>query len=243
MKKKNKYPAVRLNGRSWERVPVPPDVYQYVKDRMWYLTMDELKKQLQVSKRVAKALRRGLPISLPYERLMILKSNIGLYRRYCLGSRIRWEIEESHDGRLFVDLNRFLAKVIAEMPEDLAKLTRGGWLTRHLHMLRPMSIWSNQVLIIQLLAELRKWYTVVHERCPEFDRVLFAGTGLFDDKPDTGLNSHSSVQASTHGHGAKKETRHSRKTHFSINRFAMFLIRTGIFQLPSRGAPPHSRGI
>ena len=172
-----------------------------------------------------------------------LIKNILAVRRYCLGSRIRWEIEESHDRRLFVELNRYLAKVIAEMPEDLAKLTRGGWLTRHLHMLRPMSIWSNQVLIIQLLAELKKWYKVVHERWPEFDRVLFAGTWLFDDKSGTGLNSSSSGLASTHDHGAKKETHHSRKSHFSMNRFAMFLIDTGIFQLPSRGAPPRSRGI
>ena len=243
MKKKKLYPAVRQNGGSGNKRPVPPDVYQYVKDRMWFLTMDELKKQLQVSKRVAKALRNGAPISLPHERLMILKSNIGLYRRYCLGSRIKWEIEESRDAQLFVELNRFLAKVIAEMPEDLAKLTRGGWLTRHLHMLRPMSIWSNQVLIIQLLAELKKWYTVVHERWPEFDRVLFAGTGLFDDKSGTGLNSSSSGLASTHDHGAKKKTRHSRKSHCSMNHLAMFLIRTGIFQLPSRGAPPRCRGI
>ena len=241
MKKKKPYPAVRLNAGSGKKVPVPPDVYQYVKDRMWYLTMDELKKQLQVSKRVAKALRNGAPISLPYERLMILKSNIGLYRRYCLGSRIRWEIEESHDGRLFVELNRYLAKVIAEMPEDLARLTRGGWLTRHLHMLRPMSIWSNQILIIQLLAELKKKYTVVHERWPEFDRVLFAGTGLFDDKPDTGLNSHSSGLASTPNHRSKRNQRKSNKSHSSMNRFAMFLIDTGIFQLPSRGAQPRNQ--
>ena len=205
------------------------------------LTVDELKKQLQVSKRVAKALRSGAPISLPYERLMILKSNIGLYRRYCLGSRIRWEIEESNDGRPFVELNRYLAKVIAEMPEDLARLTRGGWLTRHIHMLRPMSTWCNQLLVIQLLAELKKMYTAVHERCLEFDRVLFAGTGLFDDKPDTGLNSHSSGLASTHDHAAKKKQHHSHKSHFSMNRFAMFLIDTGIFQLPSRGAPPRNQ--
>ena len=178
---------------------------------------------------------------MPHERLMILKSNIGLYRRYCLGSRIRWEIEESHDRRLFVELNRFLAKVIAEMPEDLAKLTRGGWLTRHLHMLRPMSMWGDQILIIQLLAELRKWYSVVHERWPEFDRVLFTGTGLFDDKSGTGMNSRSSGQASTHSHGANRKQRHSGKTHFYMNHLAMFLIRTGIFQLPSRGAPPRNQ--
>lgn len=238
---KKPYPMIRLCGESGNKRPVPPDVYQYIQNQMSFLTLDELKTQLQVSKRVAKALRSGLPISLPYERLMILKSNIGLYRRYCLGSRIRWELEESRDARLFVELNRYLAKIIAEMPEDLAKLTRGGWLTRHIHMLRPMSMWGDQILIIQLLAELRKWYTVVHERCPEFDRVLFAGTGLFDDKPDTGLNSHSSVQASTHGHGANRKQRKSHKSHSSMNRFAMFLINTGIFQLPSRGAPPRNQ--
>ena len=241
MKKKKPFPAVRQIGCSGNKRPVPPDVYQYVKDRMWYLTMDELKKQLQVSKRVAKALRNGAPISLPHERLMILKSNIGLYRRYCLGSRISWEIEESHDRRLFVELNRYLAKVIAEMPEDLARLTRGGWLTRHIHMLRPMSTWCNQLLIIQLLAELKKMYTAVHERCPEFDQVLFAGTGLFDNKPDTGLNSHSSGRASTPNHRSKRNHRKSHKSHSSMNRFAMFLINTGIFQLPSRGAPPRNQ--
>ena len=216
-------------------------MYQYVKDHMWYLTMDELKKQLQVSKRVAQALRTGTPISLPYERLMILKSNIGLYRRYCLGSRIQWEIEESHDGRLCVELNHYLAKVIAEMPEDLARLTRGGWLTRHIHMLRPMSTWCNQLLVIQLLAELKKWYTAVHERWPEFDRVLFTGTGLFDDKSGIERNSSSSGRASTRNHGAKKNQRKSHKSHSSMNRFAMFLIDTGIVQLPTRGAPPRNQ--
>ena len=239
--KKKPYPAVRLNAGSGKKVPVPPEVYQYVQKQMRFLTMDELKKQLQVSKRVAKALRNGAPISLPHERLMILKSNIGLYRRYCLGSRISWEIEESHDRRLFVELNRYLAKVIAEMPEDLARLTRGGWLTRHIHMLRPMSTWCNQLLVIQLLAELKKWYTVVHERCPEFDRVLFTGTELFDDKSGTGMNSSLSGRASTRDHGAKRNQRKSHKSHSSMNRFAMFLIDTGIFQLPSRGAPPRNQ--
>ena len=239
--KKKPYSAVRLNGGSWEEVPVPPEVYQYVQKQMRFLTLDELKTQLQVSKRVAKALRNGASISLPYERLMILKSNIGLYRRYCLGSRIRWELEESRDARLFVELNRYLAKVIAEMPEDLAKLTRGGWLTRHIHMLRPMSMWCDQILIIQLLAELRKWYTVVHERCPEFDRVLFTGTGLFENESGTGINSCSGGLDSTRDHGAKKKQRHSHKSHFSMNLLAMFLIDTGIFQLPSRGAPPRNQ--
>lgn len=239
--KKKPYPAVRQMGCSGNKRPVPPEVYEHVQNQMWYLSLDELKKQLQVSKRVAKALRNGTPISLPYELLMILKSNIGLYRRYCLGSRIRWEIEESHDGRLFVELNRFLAKVIAEMPEDLARLTRGGWLTRHIHMLRPMSIWSNQILVIQLLAELKKLYKTVHERWPEFDHVLFAGTGLFDDQSGTEMNSNSGGRASTCDHGAKKKQRHSHKSHSSMNRFAMFLINTGIFQLPTRGAPPRNQ--
>ena len=128
------------------------------------------------------------------------------------------------------------------MPENLAKLTRGGWLTRHIHMLRPMSTWCNQLLVIQLLAELRKWYTAVHERCPEFDRVLFTGTGLFDDKSGIERNSSSSGRASTRNHGAKKNQRKSHKSHFSMNRFAMFLIDTGIFQLPSRGAPRNQWG-
>ncbi len=60
---------------------------------------------------------------------MVLESNITFIRRFCLKSRIRCVIEDSRYGELYVKLNRYLAKVIAEMPQDIAKITRGGWTT------------------------------------------------------------------------------------------------------------------
>ena len=182
-KKNSSFPMIRQNCRPQNKVPIPPDVYQYVREHMQDLTLDELRTELQVSRRIARALRNGVQIKLSEDLLTILNSNIGFDRRYCLGSRIRWTVGESRDRELYVELNRYLAKVIAEMPEIVAKATRGGWTTRHLIFLRPLSPWCNQLLVLQLLAELKQWYTKVHERYPEFDPVLFAETGLFDQKP------------------------------------------------------------
>jgi len=242
-KEKKSYPEIKMNNRSRERYPVPPDIYQFVKDKMWYLTLDELKKYLDVSKRIAKALRNGVQIKLPYDCLMIMRSNLGFYRRYCLRNRIKWEIEQSCNRKVYIELNQYLAKVIAEMPENLAKLARGGWTTRHLRELCPIPIWVDQILIFQLLTELKKWYIIVHERWPEFDQALFKETGLFDDKSGTEKKSGSSERSSTPNQGEKKMPRYSRKSPSSMNNFAKFLINTGIFQLPSRGAPPRVRGM
>ncbi len=106
-----------------------PEIYEYVQNNMWHLPLDELKSELEVSKRIARALRDGVPINLSYDRLMVLESNIAFIRRFCLKSRIRCVIEDSRYGELYVKLNRYLAKVIAEMPQDIAKITRGGWTT------------------------------------------------------------------------------------------------------------------
>ena len=141
------FPMIRLNCRTQNKVPIPPDVYQYVREHMQDLTLDELRIQLQVSRRIARALRDGVQIKLSEDLLAILNSNIGFVRRFCLGSRIRWIVGESRDRELYVELNRYLAKVIAEMPESVAKAMRGGWTTRHINFLRPLSPWCNPVAL------------------------------------------------------------------------------------------------
>jgi len=156
--------------------------------------------------------------------LMILNSNIGFDRRFCLGSRIRWTVGESRDRELYVALNRYLAKVIAEMPESVAKVTRGGWTTRHLIFLRPLSPWCNQLLVLQLLAELKQWYTKVHERYPEFDPVLFAETGLFDQKPSNEKPSQSKEPASIPVRKPRRKSASSRRSCFSKEFLASFIL-------------------
>ena len=105
-----------------KRVPIPSEVYQHVKKEMCFLSLDELKNELGVSKRVARALRNGVQITISNNYLLILKSIIGLDRRYGLKARIRWATEEARDRTRFVELNRFLAKIIAELPKDVAKM-------------------------------------------------------------------------------------------------------------------------
>lgn len=196
-KHKKSYPNIRLNCKAQEKHPVPSEIYDYVQNNMWHLPLDELKSELEVSKRVARALRDGVPINLSYDRLMLLKSNIASIHRFCLRSRIGCVIEDSRYGGLYVKLNRHLAKVIAEIPQDIAKITRGGWTTRHVNFLRAVSPWSDQLIVIQLLAELKKWYAMVHERYPEFDPILFEGTGLFDKKRSDEKPGESKQTAST----------------------------------------------
>ena len=223
-KKNQSFPMIRLNCRTQNKVPIPPDVYQYVREHMQDLTLDELRMQLQVSRRLARALRDGVQIKLSEDLLAILNSNIGFVRRFCLGSRIRWIVGESRDRELYVELNRYLAKVIAEMPESVAKAMRGGWTTRHLNFLRPLSPWCNQLLLLQWLAELKKWYAIVHERYPEFDPVLFEGTGLFDQKPSGEKPSESKKAASTPVRSPRRKSASSGKPCFSKKFLAPFLL-------------------
>ena len=223
-KKNQSFPMIRLNCSPRHKVPVPPDIYQYVREHMQDLTLDELRMQLQVSRRIARALRNGVQIKLSEDLLTILNSNIGFDRRYCLGSRIRWTVRESRDRELYVALNRYLAKVIAEMPESVANVTRGGWTTRHLDFLRPLSPWCNQLLVLQLLVELRRWYTKVHERYPEFDPVLFEGTGLFDKKPSDEKPSGSKEPASTSVRKPRRKSASSGRPCFSKEFLASFIL-------------------
>ena len=238
-KKNQSFPMIRLNCSPRHKVPVPPDIYQYVREHMQDLTLDELRMQLQVSRRIAKALRNGVQIKLSEDLLTILNSNIGFDRRFCLGSRIRWIVEESRDRELYVTLNRYLAKVIAEMPESVAKVTRGGWMTRHLNLLCPLSLWCDQLLLLQLLVELRRWYTKVHERYPEFDPVLFEGTGLFDKKPSDEKPSGSKEHASTPVRKPRRKSASSRMPCFS-RKFLVPLLLGSLRQV-SKGSTSRSQ--
>lgn len=177
-------PSIKLNCK-WRkyRVPVPPDIYQYVQEHMQHLTLNELKWQLDVSRRIAQALRNGKPIKLSEFDVEQLHSNIRRFRKYSLGSCVRGIIGESRNRKLYIELNRYLAKVIAEMPESVAKIIRGGWTAKRLDTWRFYIPWQNQAFALLWLAELRRWYKMIHERYPEFDPVLFEGTGLFDKKP------------------------------------------------------------
>ena len=123
-----------------------------------------------------------------------------------------------------MELNRYLAKVIAEMPESVAKATRGGWTTRHINFLRPLSPWCNQLLLLQWLAELKKWYAKVHERYPEFDPVLFEGTGLFDKKPSGEKPGESKESASTPVRSPRRKSASSGRPCFSKKFLAPFLL-------------------
>ena len=230
---------IRQNCRTQKMVPIPPDIYQYVREHMQDLTLDELRMQLQVSRRIAKALRNGVQIKLSEDLLAILNSNIGFARRYSLGSRIRWIVGESRDRELYVELNRYLAKVIAEMPESVAKVTRGGWTTRHLNFLRPLSPWCNQLLLLQWLAELKNWYAKVHERYPEFDPVLFEGTGLFDKKPSGEKPGESKESASTPVRSPRRKSASSGRPCFSKNFLAPFLL--GSLGQVSKGSTSRSQ--
>ena len=238
-KKNPSFPMIRLNCRTQKLVPVPPDVYQYVREYMQDLTLDELRTELQVSRRIARALRDGVQIKLSEDLLAILNSNIGFARRYSLGSRIRWIVGESRDRELYVELNRYLAKVIAEMPESVAKVTRGGWTTRHLDFLRPLSPWCNQLLVLQLLVEQRRWYTKVHERYPEFDPVLFEGAGLFDKKPSDEKPSGSKEPASTSVRKPRRKSASSCRPCFSKEFLASFIL--GSLRQVSKGSTSRSQ--
>ena len=178
----------------YKRVPIPSEVYEHVKKEMWYLSLDELKNELGVSKRVARALRDGKQMTISENYLSILRSIVGLDRRYGRRARIKWAIEESRDRKRYVALNRFLAKMIAELPPDVAKLTGGGWITKRAIFWQASSEWRDQIFVLQILSALKKWYKMVHECYPEFDSVLFDGTGLFKDKPVVQMENSSNEQ-------------------------------------------------
>lgn len=233
-KHKKSYPIIRLNRKAQEKHPVPPEIYEYVQNNMWHLSLDELKSELEVSKWIAKALRNGVQINLSYDRLMILKSNIASIHRFCLRSRIGCVIEDSRYRGLYIKLNHYLAKVIAEIPQDIAKITRGGWTTRHVNFLRAVSPWREQLVTIQLLAELKEWYAMVHERYPEFDPILFEGTGLFDNKSANEEKNVSNEQGANPIQKEKRKRRSSCKSPYSTKNLASLLINTGLFSTPSR---------
>ena len=217
-----------------KRVPIPSEVYQHVKKEMWFLSLDELKNELGVSKRVARALRNGVQITISNNYLLILKSIIGLDRRYGLKARIRWATEEARDRTRFVELNRFLAKIIAELPKDVAKMIAGGWITRHANLMSGISIWEDQLFVLQLLADLKRWYTMVHERYPEFDSVLFDGTGLFKDKPVVQMENSSNEQNLPPIRKTRRKKSSSRKSFISANKKALDMANSMLRQFPPR---------
>ena len=230
------------NNAFRKRVPIPSEVYEHVKQHMWSLTLDELKNELGVSKRVARALRDGVPITISDNYLSILKSIVGLDRRYGFRARIKWASEESRDRKLYVELNRYLAKMIAEMPESIVKVTRGGWRTRHLNYLRPLSPWCNQMLVLQLITDLKRWYTDVHERYPEFDKALFEGTGLFKDKPAGRTETGSNDQAAIPVQRPRRRSSSSRKSSFAMKKSALAMAISMLRQYPPIPAP-HTKHI
>ena len=222
-----------------KRVPIPSEVYQHVKKEMWFLSLDELRNELGVSKRVARALRDGVPMTISDNYLLILKSIVGLDRHYGLRARIRWATEEARNHKRYIELNRYLAKIIAELPQDVAKMIDGGWITRHANSMRGISIWENQLFVLQLLADLKRWYTMVHERYPEFDSVLFEGTGLFKDKPTVQMENGSNEQNLPHIRKTRRKKSSSRKSFIPANKKAREMANSMLRQFPPM---PSSRG-
>jgi len=153
---------------------------------------------------------------------MALESNIGFLQRYSHRNRLKVTIEDSCFGDLYVGLNRYLAKKIADMPEDMMKLINGGWMTKHIKGLNPWFPWTNLTHAFLTLADLKRWFTKIHKKWPEFDQVLFAGTGLFSDIPDTGMKHEPIGQIKNPIRKVKKKYpahRMSRKRREAIERF------------------------
>ena len=239
-KRKKKTGSGSINRKSgygrafYEKVPIPPEIYQHVKEDMWHLSLDELKKQLDVSKRVARALRNGVQIEIPYGRLIPLKAFIGIDRRYCLRALVKLTIEEKRYRQLYIELNHYLAKVIAEMPEEITKLTRGGWMTRHIDFLSCLSPWKNQLIAIQWLFVLKRWFSMIHTRYPEFDQDLFEGSGLFDIKPAAEIKSSPNEQNSPSIRKARRKKSSSRKSFLAANKNAQDKANSMLRQFPPR---------
>lgn len=243
MPKKKKQSYSSQNRRRWigygnnvhyKRVPIPSEVYEHVKKEMWYLSLDELKNELGVSKRVARALRDGKQMTISENYLSILRSIVGLDRRYGRRARIKWAIEESRDRKRYVALNRFLAKMIAELPPDVAKLTGGGWITKRANFWQASSEWRDQIFVLQILSALKKWYKMVHECYPEFDSVLFEGTGLFKDKPAVRTENGSNDQAAIPAQRPRRKPSSSRKSYVAMQKGAWDMARFLLKQFPPR---------
>lgn len=217
----------------YKRVPIPSEVYEHVKKEMWHLSLDELKNELGVSKRIARALRDGKQMTISENYLSILRSIVGLDRRYGRRARIKWAIEESRDRKRYVALNRFLAKMIAELPPDVAKLTGGGWITKRANFWQASSEWRDQIFVLQILSALKKWYKMVHECYPEFDSVLFEGTGLFKDKQSVDQMENSSNEpASTPVQRPRRKSSSSRKSSFAMKKSALAMAMSLLKQFP-----------
>lgn len=215
-------PTLKKRKHKIEKYPVPDYVYQVVRDHLQDVPLDELKKELEVSKRVARALRDNVHVELSFYNLMALESNIGFLQRYSHRNRLKVTIEDSCFGDLYVGLNRYLAKIIADMPEDMMKLINGGWMTKHIKGLNPWFPWTNLTHAFLTLANLKRWFTKIHKKWPEFDQVLFAGTGLFSDIPDTGMKHEPIGQIKNPIRKVKKKYpahRMSRKRREAIERF------------------------
>ena len=241
MPKKKKQSYSSQNRRWWigygdkvhnKRVPIPSEVYEHVKKEMWYLSLDELKDELGVSKRVARALRDGKQMTISENYLSILRSIVGLDRRYGRRARIKWAIEESRDRKRYVALNRFLAKMIAELPPDVAKLTGGGWITKRAIFWQASSEWREQIFVLQMLTGLKRWFTMVHECYPEFDSVLFEGTGLFKDKPAVRTENGSNDQAAIPAQRPRRKPSSSRKAYVAMKKSALAMAMSLLKQFP-----------
>ena len=164
LSRQSKQSSPKGTGQGW--VPIPSEVYEHVKKEMWYLSLDELKDELGVSKRVARALRDGKQMTISENYLSILRWFVKLDRRCGRRARIRWAIEESRDRKRYIELNRYLAKMIAELPPDVAKMTGGGWITKRANFWQASSEWRDQIFALQILTGLKKWFTMVHECYP-----------------------------------------------------------------------------
>ncbi len=241
MQKEKKPSYSSLNRRWWigygdnvhyKRVPIPSEVYEHVKKEMWYLSLDELKDELGVSKRVARALRDGKQMTISENYLSILRWFVKLDRRCGRRARIRWAIEESRDRKRYIELNRYLAKMIAELPPDVAKMTGGGWITKRANFWQASSEWRDQIFALQILTGLKKWFTMVHECYPEFDSVLFEGTGLFKDKPAGRTETGSNDQAAIPVQRPRRRSSSSRKAYVAMKKNALAMAMSLLKQFP-----------
>ena len=241
MQKEKKPSYSSQNRRLWigygddahyKRVPIPSEVYEHVKKEMWYLSLDELKDELGVSKRVARALRDGKQMTISENYLSILRWIVKLDRRCGRRARIRWAIEECRDRKRYIELNRYLAKMIAELPPDVAKMTGGGWITKRANFWQASSEWRDQIFVLQMLTGLKRWFTMVHECYPEFDSVLFEGTGLFKDKPAGRTETGSNEQAGIPVQRPRRRSSSSRKAYVAMKKNALAMAMSLLKQFP-----------
>ena len=161
-------------------VPIPEYIYQYVNTVMKNVPTAGVMAELEVSKSVAEALQKGRAIKVPLSAVMVMRENIRKGYFYGIHNRLNALFTHRKNSREYLEMFHTLVMCLMVTPEGFIKRMGDpkSYVTRHIRKNDPL--WNVPFDAVKSLVKLKDWLLIVHHDYPEFDQVLFGGTGFLE---------------------------------------------------------------